>query len=53
VEERHIVAAGFRAVTKAGPTWVVTGPMSGLPKLLESDRIIYLEGASQVRTMPR
>jgi len=52
-EERHVVAAGFRVVTRAGPTWVVTGPMSGLPKLLESDRIIYIEGASQVRTMPR
>jgi len=27
--------------------------MSGLPKLLESDRINYVEGASQARTMPR
>ncbi|MBP2686969.1 MAG: hypothetical protein H6Q81_1874 [Deltaproteobacteria bacterium] len=53
VEERHVVAAGFRVVTKAGPTWVVTGPMSGLPKLLESDRINYIEGGSPARTMPR
>ena len=45
-EERHVVAAGFRVVTKAGPNWVVTGPMSGLPKLLDSDRIIYIEKAS-------
>ena len=52
VEERHVVAAGFRIVTRAGPNWVVAGPMSGLPKLLESDRIIYIEGASQARTMP-
>ncbi len=52
-EERHVVAAGFRVVTKAGPTWVVAGPTSGLPKLLESDRIIYIEGASKTRTMPR
>ena len=52
-EERHVVAAGFRVVTRAGPNWVVTGPMSGIPNLLESDRIIYIEGASQVRTMPR
>jgi hypothetical protein len=44
-EERHVVAAGFRVVTKAGPTWVVSGPMSGLPKLLESDRINYIEKA--------
>jgi hypothetical protein len=45
-EERHVVAAGFRVVTKAGPNWVVAGPMSGLPRLLESDRIIYIEKAS-------
>jgi hypothetical protein len=45
-EERHVVAAGFRVVTKAGPNWVVAGPMSGLPKLLENDRIIYIEKAS-------
>ena len=46
VEERQIVAAGFRVVTKAGPNRVVAGPMSGLPKLLEIDRIIYIEKAS-------
>ncbi len=44
-EERLIAAAGFRVVAKAGPTRVVTGPMSGLPKLLECDRIIYIEKA--------
>jgi hypothetical protein len=45
-EERHVVAAGFRVVTKAGPNWIVTGPMAGLPKLLESDRIVYIEKTS-------
>ena len=45
-EERHIVAAGFRAVTRAGPNWVVSGPIKGIPKLLESDRIIFIEKAS-------
>jgi hypothetical protein len=45
-EERQVVAAGFRVVTRAGPNWVVTGPMTGLPKLLESDRITYMEKAS-------
>jgi len=45
-EERQISAAGFRVVTKAGPNWIVTGPMTGLPKLLECDRIIYIEKAS-------
>ncbi|MDO8739576.1 MAG: hypothetical protein Q7J17_11450 [Candidatus Deferrimicrobium sp.] len=44
-EERHVIAAGFRVVTKTGPNRVVTGPMSGIPKLLESDRIIYIEKA--------
>jgi hypothetical protein len=53
-EERDVVAAGFRVVTKAGPNWVVTGPMSGLPKLLESDRIIYIEraGATVTKEVP-
>jgi hypothetical protein len=46
VEERAVVAAGFRIGTKAGPNWIVTGPMSGLPKLLECDRITYIEKAS-------
>jgi hypothetical protein len=45
-EERHVVAAGFRVATRAGPNWVISGPMSGLPMLLESDRIIYIEKAS-------
>jgi hypothetical protein len=45
-EERQISAAGFRVVTKAGPNWIVTGPMTGLPKLLEIDRINYIEKAS-------
>lgn len=45
-EERHVIAAGFRVVTRAGPSWIVTGPMSGIPKLLECDRIIYVEKAS-------
>ncbi len=45
-EERHVAAAGFRVVTRAGPNWVVTGPMMGIPKLLESDGITYIEKAS-------
>ena len=52
-EERHVTAAGYRIVTKAGPTWVVTGPTARIPKLLESDRIAYIEGASKENTMPR
>jgi hypothetical protein len=45
-EERHVVAAGFRVVTRAGPNWVVVGPIAGIPGLLESDRINYIEKAS-------
>jgi hypothetical protein len=52
-EERGVAAAGFAVATTTGPDWIVTGPMSGLPKLLEMDRIIYIEGASKARTMPR
>lgn len=44
-EERHVAASGFRIVTRAGPTWVVSGPVSGVPKLLSNDRIAYLEKA--------
>jgi len=45
-EERAVIAAGFRIVTKAGPNWVVAGPMMAIPKLLEYDRINYIEKAS-------
>jgi len=45
-EERHVAASGFRVATRAGPNWVVSGPIAGIPKLLESDRIIYIEKAS-------
>lgn len=45
-EERHVTASGFRVATRAGPNWIVSGPMAGVPKLLESDRIIYMEKAS-------
>ena len=45
-EERHVADSGFRVATRAGPNWVVTGPIAGVPKLLESDRIIYIEKAS-------
>ncbi len=50
-EERHVTAAGYRIVARAGPTWVVAGPTAGIPKLLESDRVIYIEGASKARIM--
>jgi len=46
-EERKIHAAGFRVVTRGGPDWIVAGPMSGLPKLMEIDRIVYIEKASR------
>lgn len=45
-EERHVTDSGFRIATRAGPNWVVSGPIAGIPKLLESDRITYIEKAS-------
>ena len=48
-EDRHVAASGFRIVTRAGPNWVVAGPIAGIPKLLEDDRIIYIEKASYSR----
>lgn len=44
---RAVAAAGFRIVTRAGPNLVVSGPLSGVPGLLEIDRIIHLEKASK------
>jgi hypothetical protein len=52
-EERHVAESGFRLVTRAGPTWVLSGPMAGIPKLLANDRIVYVEGATNTRIMPR
>jgi len=46
VEERFVALAGFRVVSRSGPTWVLSGPVSGLPRLLESGRIVYIEKAS-------
>jgi hypothetical protein len=45
-EEKAVTAAGFRIVTRAGPNQVLSGPMSGVPRLLAVDRIVYLEKAS-------
>ncbi|MBI5905508.1 MAG: hypothetical protein HZB86_08145 [Deltaproteobacteria bacterium] len=53
VDERFVAASGFRVVTRVARNWIVSGPLSALPLLLRSDRIIYLEGASKVRSMPR
>jgi len=44
-EDRQLGAAGFRVISRLGPNQVVSGPISGIPRLLESDRIIYLEKA--------
>jgi len=44
-------AAGFRIDTRTGVVWVVTGPPTSLPRLMENDRIIFYERASKARTM--
>jgi len=50
-DAKVVEAAGFRIDTRAGPVWVVTGPLTSLPRLMENDRIIFYEGASKARTM--
>lgn len=50
-DARAVEAAGFRIDTRTGAVWVVTGPLTSLPRLLENDRIIFYEGASKARTM--
>lgn len=49
-DEDLLRAAGFTVRSKAGAVWVVEGPPRFLYRLLESDRIIYYEGASKVLT---
>jgi hypothetical protein len=49
-DEKLVKAAGFTVQARTGLIWVVEGPLRGLPRLLESDRIIYYESASKVRT---
>jgi hypothetical protein len=50
-EEKFLKAAGFTVESRAGVVWVVSGPFTSLPRLLEDDRIIFYEGASKARTM--
>ena len=42
-EEKAVTSAGFQILLKEGPTFIVSGPMSGIPKLLDHDWITYLE----------
>lgn len=50
-DARAVEAAGFHIDTRTGAVWVVTGPLTSLPRLMENDRIIFYEGASKARTM--
>lgn len=49
-EDMLLKAAGLTVQARTGLVWVVSGPLRNLPRLLESDRIIYYESASKVRT---
>jgi hypothetical protein len=42
-EERRAEEAGFRILSRGGPNLVLSGPASGVPKLLSDDWVIYLE----------
>lgn len=50
-DARAVEAAGFRIDTRTGAVWAVTGPLTSFPRLMENDRIIFYEGASNARTM--
>lgn len=39
--------AGFKIVSRAGPNLVLSGPTSGIPRLLTDDWVIYLEKGFQ------
>lgn len=45
-DTKLIEAAGFAVRTREGLVWAVNGPLRGIARLLESDRIIYYESAS-------
>ncbi len=46
-EERQVAAAGFRILSRGGPNLLVSGPWSGVPRLLEIERVIYLEKGTE------
>jgi len=45
-DEALVEGAGFAVRVRTGLVWVVEGPLRGLPRLLESDRIQFYEYAS-------
>jgi hypothetical protein len=45
-EEQRVTEAGFRVLSRGGPNLVVSGPLSGVPKLLSDEWVIYLEKAT-------
>ena len=42
-EERAAEGAGFKIVSRAGPNLLISGPISGIPKLLSDEWVVYLE----------
>jgi hypothetical protein len=49
MDEALVEGAGFAVRVRTGFVWVVEGPLRGLPRLLESDRILFYESASKAR----
>jgi hypothetical protein len=49
-DAKLVEAAGFTVRSRTGIVWVVWGPLRHLPRLLESDRIVFYESASKART---
>jgi len=48
---RAVQDAGYTVQSRDGAILTVSGPPAAFPRLLEMDRIIYYEGASNLRTM--
>ncbi len=48
---KAVQEAGFVVRAREGTVLSVSGPLAGLPRLLENNGIIYYEGASKLHTM--
>lgn len=48
---KAVQEAGYAVSAREGSVLVVSGPLTGLPRLLENNEIVYYEGASKLRMM--
>jgi hypothetical protein len=50
-DAQAVEAAGFDILTRTGTVWVVSGPLTSLPRLLEHEEIVYYEKPSKVKKL--